>query len=73
MEDQKIIALYFQKDESAIFETSQKYGNRLKKLSYGIVQNVETAEECEKIIASYQKGGAATGDYTRGLYYRGVE
>ena len=46
MEDQIIIALYFQKDESAISETSQKYGNRLKKLSYGIVQNMETAEEC---------------------------
>jgi len=33
----------------------------------------ETQEECEKIIYRYERGLSAEGDYTRGLYYRGVE
>jgi len=33
----------------------------------------ETQEECERIIYRYERGLSAEGDYTRGLYYRGVE
>ena len=47
MEDTQIIDLYLQRDESAISQTNKKYGTRLRNLSKGIVQNSETAEECE--------------------------
>ncbi len=47
MEDDKIIELYCSRDETALRETSAKYGQRLKVLSYGIVRSMETAEECE--------------------------
>ena len=33
----------------------------------------ESAEKCEQIIACYKNGMALEGDFTRGLYYRGVE
>lgn len=47
MEDREIVDLYLKRDEIAIWQTSEKYGSRLRTLSYGIVQNHETAEECE--------------------------
>ena len=37
MEDEKIIALYWQRDQSAIDETDRKYGVQLRGLSYGIL------------------------------------
>ena len=46
MDDIQIINLFFGRDEAAIRETSRKYGSRLRQISYGIVQNSETAEEC---------------------------
>lgn len=33
----------------------------------------ETREECQRVIDSYKNGLKPDGDYTRGLYYRGVE
>ncbi len=33
----------------------------------------ETPEECENVISRYRDGKPACGEYTRGLYYRGVE
>ena len=47
MEDNQIVALYLQRDETAIKQTSIKYGSRLRALAYGIVQDAQTAEECE--------------------------
>ncbi len=47
MEDVKIIELYFERNEDAILYTSEKYGRRLFNISKGIVQDNETAEECE--------------------------
>lgn len=47
MDDSKIIDMYFERDESAIRYTSEKYGKRLRSLSYGIVRDMQTAEECE--------------------------
>jgi len=32
----------------------------------------EAKERCEEIIDCYAKGVAPKGDFTRGLYYRGV-
>lgn len=47
MEDWKIVDLFWKRDEEAIRYTSEKYGNRLRSLSYRIVQDLQTAEECE--------------------------
>lgn len=46
MEDAQIIQLYWQRSEDAIAETSVKYGTYCKNISYGILRNVEDAEEC---------------------------
>lgn len=47
MDDSAIVDLYLTRDESAIDETGAKYGSRLRSLSYGIVGETQTAEECE--------------------------
>lgn len=47
MDDTKIVDLYLQRNETAINETSDRYGNRLRSLAYGIVEDLQTAEECE--------------------------
>lgn len=47
MEDKDIIALYFNRSEEAVRETSVKYGHFLQSLSYRILHNREDAEECE--------------------------
>ena len=47
MEDGKIVELYFERNESAIERTSEKFGKRLRAVSNGIVKDIETAEECE--------------------------
>lgn len=47
MDDHQIVELYLQRDEAAIAHTAQQYGSRLRGVSYGIVQDHETAEECE--------------------------
>lgn len=47
MDDAKIVDLYLQRSEAAIRETSDRYGSRLRALAYGIVEDLQTAEECE--------------------------
>lgn len=47
MDDNGIVELYLLRDEGAIKESSEKYGKRLRSLSYGIVHDMLTAEECE--------------------------
>lgn len=47
MEDSKIVELYLQRDETAIRQSAEKYGHRLRALAYGIVNDLQTAEECE--------------------------
>ena len=47
MEDEKIVALYQARQEAAIVCTAEKYGGRLRSLSLHIVEDRETAEECE--------------------------
>lgn len=46
MEDSKIIELYWSRSESAILETSVKYGTFLRGLSMNILYSYEDAEEC---------------------------
>ena len=47
LDDNRIVELYFLRDETAIKQTSEKYGSRLRSLAYGIVDDRQTAEECE--------------------------
>lgn len=47
MDDNKIVDLYLCRDETAIKQTAEKFGNRLRALAYGIVNDRQTAEECE--------------------------
>lgn len=46
MDDQKIINLYWSRDERAISETRSKYGNYCTAISMNILANHEDAEEC---------------------------
>lgn len=45
MEDNKIVELYWQRNESAISETQQKYGNYLTKIAYNILADFEDSRE----------------------------
>lgn len=47
MDDGKIVDLYLHRDETAVLQTSEKYGSRLRSVAYGIVKDLHTAEECE--------------------------
>ena len=47
MEDEQIVELYLDRDESAVHHTAEKYGRRLRALALGVVQDAQTAEECE--------------------------
>ena len=47
MEDERIIRLYFLRDESALEHTAEKYGAKLRSVSFGITSDEQTAEECE--------------------------
>lgn len=46
MEDKQIIALYFQRNETAITETAKKYGTFCHKIAMNILSVHEDAEEC---------------------------
>ncbi|MCQ2420691.1 MAG: RNA polymerase sigma factor [Clostridia bacterium] len=47
MDDSSIVELYLRRNEDAVRQSAEKYGRRLRMLSYGIVCDHETAEECE--------------------------
>ena len=47
MDDREIIALFLARDESAISRTQEKYGGRLRKLTYSLTEDLSAAEECE--------------------------
>ena len=46
MEDNKIIDLFWARDEQAIDESRSKYGTALDKIAYNILANREDSEEC---------------------------
>lgn len=46
LDDEKIIALYFERNEQAISETSGKYGALCRSLAFRILGNTQDAEEC---------------------------
>ena len=47
MDDSRIVDLYLSRDESAISRTAQKYGVKLRRIANRILNNMESAEECE--------------------------
>ena len=47
MDDNKIVELFLNRDESAIKQATQKYGAKLRRIAYKIVGDIQTAEECE--------------------------
>lgn len=47
MDDSLIVDLFLNRDESAVERVSLKYGERLRRLASGIVNDAQTAEECE--------------------------
>ena len=49
MDDSQIVELYLSRDESAISQTSQKYGSKLKRIAQNVLSDIDTAEECEAI------------------------
>ena len=46
MEDSEIIELYWQRDQSAIAETSEKYGGFLWNIAWNVLRSHGDAEEC---------------------------
>lgn len=46
MEDEQIIELYFGRSQTALAETSAKYGGYCKTIAYNILQNAQDTEEC---------------------------
>lgn len=46
MNDEKIIEMFFERSEQAIWELNNKYGKICHNLSYNIVSNIQDAEEC---------------------------
>ena len=57
MDDKSIIELYFRRDENALRQTKELYGERLRALAYRILQSREDAEECEN--DTYMKAWAS--------------
>lgn len=45
MEDAQIVSLYWQRSETAIAETEQKYGSYLAKIAYNILSDYEDSRE----------------------------
>ena len=46
MEDEKIVTLYWERDENAIRETETKYGKYCYAIAYNILHSHEDSEEC---------------------------
>lgn len=47
MEDVKIVDLYWQRDETAIAATKEKYGAYLRRIAFNIAAQFSDSEECE--------------------------
>lgn len=45
MQDEKIVALYWERNETAIHETEQKYGRYLTKIAYNVLADLEDSKE----------------------------
>ncbi|MCI8564484.1 MAG: RNA polymerase sigma factor [Lachnospiraceae bacterium] len=45
MQDERIVAMYWQRDEAAIRETEKKYGSYLLKIAYNVLFDLEDSKE----------------------------
>ncbi len=56
MEDRDIVDLFLKRDQEALRQTTDKYGGRLRSLAVHLVEDHETAEECENdtYLAAWQ-------------------
>ena len=45
MEDEQIVALYWERSEQAIAETEKKYDRYLEKIAHNILNNIEDSRE----------------------------
>lgn len=57
MEDEKIIELYFKREEKAISETDKKYGKLLNHIAFNILRSAPDSEEC--VNDTYMKAWCA--------------
>lgn len=46
MEDKEIVQLYFDRSETAIFQTAAKYGKYCHTVAFNILHNLQDSEEC---------------------------
>lgn len=46
MQDDKIVELYWKREETAIAATEKKYGAYLMKIAYNILADIEDSREC---------------------------
>ena len=54
MEDDRIIALYLERDEAALTHTSEKYGRKLKNISYGITEDKSYSKSVAAVAGVFQ-------------------
>lgn len=47
MDDQKIVMLFWERNEQGLLEAKSKYGNYCRSIAYNILRNMQDAEECE--------------------------
>lgn len=47
LSDESIVELYLARSECAVAETKEKYGGRLRSVSFNIVRDIGVSEECE--------------------------
>lgn len=57
MTDEKIVDLYWRRDESAVAETQAKYGHYLTKIAYNILNNME--DSLESVNDTYMRAWKA--------------
>ena len=46
MEDEEIVSLYIKRDETAVEETTKKYGSLCRSIAYDVTRDKQDAEEC---------------------------
>ena len=61
MDDGSIVELYLARDETAIAQTSEKYGAALRTLANRILDDEPASEECENVPGESQGWGSLVG------------
>ena len=55
MKDEKIISLFFKRDERALEETERKYGNLIRYIASNILSVPKDAEECVNDVSTISR------------------